>query len=165
MLVPFSKISEHSKLWIFPSSRKFYQQEIPKIKAFIEDFLNSWQDNGENVQGSYLLKYNRFILISADTSDKNLSIEAHDLLTDFILKLETKLNVLLLDKINVCYKQGEFVQYKEFKEFKELLKNKSVSNKTVVFNNMITTKEELEYYWEINIMDSWLGHLVKPHKN
>lgn len=79
----------------------------------------------------------------------------------FILELEKKLDVILLDKINVCYKQGEFVQYKDLIEFKKLMKNKSVSEKTIVFDNMITTKEELENDWEINITDSWLGRFLK----
>ena len=42
-----------------------------------------------------------------------------------------------------------------------MIKNKGVSPKTTVFDNMITTKEELKNDWEINIMDSWLGRSLK----
>ena len=49
----------------------------------------------------------------------------------------------------------------DLKDFKRLIKDKGVSKKTTVFNNMITTKSELAYDWEINIMDSWLGRFVK----
>ncbi len=90
-----------------------------------------------------------------------MHLEAHNLLITFIQELEKTYKVILLDKINVCYKQGEFVQYKDFKDFKKLLKANGVSKKTIVFNNMITTKEELKYNWEIPIMDSWLGRLLK----
>ena len=69
--------------------------------------------------------------------------------------------MLLLDKINVSYKQGEFVQYKDLKEFKKLMKTRGVSSKTIVFDNMIGLKKDLENDWEINIMESWLGRFVK----
>jgi len=46
-------------------------------------------------------------------------------------------------------------------EFKKMMKAKGVSQKTTVFNNMLTYKSELKYNWEINIMDSWLGRFLK----
>jgi hypothetical protein len=164
MILPFDEIADDSKLWIFPSSRKFYPQELAGLNIKLEDFFNTWKNEGAPLTCSYRLIYDRFIVIAVDTTLINLTIEAHDQLSDFIQQLEQEFSILLMDKINVCYKQGEFVQYKDIKDFRQLIKNKGVSPKTTVFNNMITTKEELSYLWEINIMDSWLSHLI-PKKN
>jgi hypothetical protein len=161
MIVDFKQMPDEARLWIFPSSRKFYSQEIVGLKERIEEFLTTWNDGAIVIKCSYNLKYNRFIIIAVDDSEINLSLEAHDTLVAFILRLEQQYNIVLLDKINVCYKQGEFVQYKDLKEFKKLIKSKGVSQKTIVFNNMITTLEEYENDWEINIMDSWLGRFMK----
>tara|TARA_R110001583_G_scaffold25521_2_gene92202 strand:+ start:776 stop:1258 length:483 start_codon:yes stop_codon:yes gene_type:complete len=160
MIIDFNEIPDWGKLWVFPSSRKFYPQEIAEITAQIEEFLTNWSQNDQPLNCSYQLKYDRFIIITVDDSEISLSLEAHDSLVALIQTLETKLEVVLLDKINVCYKQGEFVQYKDLKEFKQLMKNKGVSEKTIVFDNMVTTKAALEQDWEINIMDSWLGRLL-----
>lgn len=161
MIVDFHAIPNYCKLWVFPSSRKFYPQEIDVLKEHIEDFLTNWKNEGQEIDCSYNLKYDRFIIISVDDSEISLNLKAHDDLTAFILGLEATYKIILLDKINVCYKQGEFVQYKDLKEFKKMMKNNGVSKKTTVFDNMITTKEALENDWEINIMDSWLGRLLK----
>ncbi|MBG7629945.1 MAG: ABC transporter ATPase [Bacteroidetes bacterium] len=161
MIVDINEIPDWCKLWVFPSSRKFYAQEIPGIKESIESFLNNWTNEGQALNSAYELKYDRFIIISVDDAEISLSIEAHDALSTFIQALETEMEVILLDKINVCYKQGEFVVYKDLIEFKKMMKNKGVSPKTTVFDNMITTKEELQDHWEINIMDSWLGRFLK----
>ena len=161
MIVDFNEIPTWSKLWVFPSSRKFYEQEISGLKENIEAFLNSWTNEDQLFNCAYELKYDRFIIISVDNSEINLSLKTHDALSVFIQELEKKYEVILLDKINVCYKQGEFVQYKDIVEFKKMMKEKRVSSKTIVFDNMITTKEELENNWEINIMDSWLGRFLK----
>ena len=160
MIVDFKKIPNWSKLWIFPSSRKFFPQEIEGLKQRIEEFLTNWTNEGQSLECSYQLKYDRFIIISVDNSEITLSLKSHDTLTAFILELEKFYDIVLLDKINVCYKQGEFVQYKDLKEFKKMMKSKGVSKKTIVFDNMIITKAELENDWEINIMDSWLGRLL-----
>jgi hypothetical protein len=161
MIVDFNEIPTWSKLWVFPSSRKFYEQEISGLKENIEAFLNSWTNEDQLFNCAYELKHHRFIIISVDNSEINLSLKTHDALSVFIQELEKKYEVILLDKINVCYKQGEFVQYKDIVEFKKMMKEKGVSSKTIVFDNMITTKEELENNWEINIMDSWLGRFLK----
>jgi hypothetical protein len=161
MIIDYNKIPDWGKIWIFPSSRKFYPQEISTLKEKIETFLNNWTNEGQAINAAFLLKYDRFIVITIDDSEISLSLKAHDELTAFILKLEKEYEIILLDKINVCYKQGEFVQYKDLKEFKKMIKNKGVSKKTTVFNNMILTKNEFKTEWEINIMDSWLGRFLK----
>ncbi len=161
MIVDFNKIPEQGKVWIFPSSRKFYPQEIDGLQQRISTFLNTWEDQNNSLTCAYTLKFDRFIIFAIDSSEINLSLKAHEDLTTFIQELENRYKIMLLDRMNVCYKQGDFVQYKDLKAFKKLIKDKAVSKKTVVFNNMINVKEELNYDWEINIMDSWLGRFVK----
>lgn len=160
MVTAFELIPEEAKIWVFPSSRKFYPQEIETISTTIEEFLNQWQNKNLAITCSFVIKYDRFIIITANDIFEALSLEAHDALTALILKIEHQYDVVLMDKINVCYKQGEFVQYKDLIAFKKLIKAKAVSEKTIVFNNLITVKEELEYNWEINIKDSWLGRFI-----
>lgn len=155
MLVEFEKLPDNSKIWIYQSDRKFYAEEIPEITTKIETFLNQWTSNGNTIDASYQFKYNRFIILVASSSDEVLSIKAIDNSVAFILNLQATYNVELLDKLNVCFKQGEFVQYKDVKTFRKLLKSRSISAKTIVFNNLINTKEELEDNWEIPITDSW----------
>jgi hypothetical protein len=161
MIVDFNDIPNWCKLWVYPSSRKFYEQEIQGLKERIEIFLNQWSEENESFNCAYELKYNRFIIITVDDTEKAITTKAHNNLAAFIVSLEKHYEITLLDKINVCYKQGEFVQYKDLIEFKKMMKNNGVSAKTIVFDNMITTKEELETNWEINILDSWLGRFLK----
>ena len=160
MIVDFNELPNWSKLWVFPSSRKFYPQEIPELNKKLKEFLENWSSKSENFNCSFEIKYDRFIIIAVDNSEVNLSLKMHDDLTAFIQKVEKELDVILFDKINVCYKQGEFVQYKDLIEFKKMIKNKGVSSKTMVFDNMISTKEDYLYNWEINIMESWLGRFL-----
>lgn len=161
MLVEYTSLPETSKVWIYPSNRKFYDTEIDGLHEKIKVFLESWKSDDATFQVAYKLLYNRFIVLFADGSNTALSNTDIDTSVQFILKLQQDYKVELLDRMNVCFKQGEFVQYKELKDFKKLLKNRAVTEKTIVFDNLITTKEEFENYWEVPISESWYGRFLK----
>ncbi|MCD6544374.1 MAG: ABC transporter ATPase, partial [Flavobacteriaceae bacterium] len=80
-------------------------------------------------------------------------------LVTFILGLEEKYNISLLDKVNVCFKQGEYIQLKEISDFKKLIKNRGVSKNTIVFNHFVNIKQEYENDWEMPASDSWVSHM------
>lgn len=155
MLVDFEKLPGHAKIWIYQSNRKFYAEEIPKINANLTNFLTTWICDGVDIISSYKIAYNRFIILGVDDTIDPISTALIDQSVSFILGLQSEYDVELLDKLNVCFKQGEHVQYKDVAAFKKLIKNKSISPKTIVFNNLIRTKEELESDWELPITESW----------
>ena len=59
--------------------------------------------------------------------------------------------------MNVTFKQGEFITFKTLIEFKKLAKDKSVSENTIVFNNLVNSIEEMNEFWEIPAVESWHG--------
>ncbi len=160
MFVDYTSISNDAKVWIYPSSRKFYPTEIEEIEQKVKQFVESWKPEDENFKVSYQLLYNRFIIFVADDTETSLTNADIDTSVSFILKLQETYKVALLDKMNACFKQGEYVQYKELKDFKKLLKNKAVTAKTIIFDNLITNKEDLENYWELAIEDSWYNRYL-----
>ena len=43
MITEFNLLSEEAKIWIYPSSRKFYTNEIDEIELKIKNFVSSWK--------------------------------------------------------------------------------------------------------------------------
>jgi hypothetical protein len=164
MLVDYKDLPEDAKVWIYPSSRKFYADEVPVIEERLKNFVTNWKKDTEGFQASYRFLHNRFIIIVADDITTPLLVNDIDTSVQLILELQEEYKVGLLDKMNVCFKQGEYVQYKELKDFKKLVKNKAVTGKTIVFDNLITTKEDLENYWEVVMEDSWYNRFLPSKK-
>jgi hypothetical protein len=160
MLVPFESLTETAKVWVYPASRKFYKNETAEVEEKIKNFMLQWKAEDPSFKASYQFLYDRFVIVSAEDSETPLTNSDLDQVVGFILQLQTEYELELLDRMNVCFKQGEFVQYKEIKEFKKLLKNKSVSNKTIVFDNLIQTKEEFTHFWEVPITESWYNRFL-----
>ncbi|GAB7258084.1 ABC transporter ATPase [uncultured Polaribacter sp.] len=161
MFVDFKEIPEDAKVWVYPSSRKFYANEIEALEEKVKAFISTWKQDDETFKASYKILYNRFIVITADDVTTPLKGADIDASVSFILSLQQEYDVELLDRMNVCFKQGEFVQYKDLKDFKKLLKNKALTGKSIVFDNLITTKEDFENFWEIPIEDSWYNRFLK----
>lgn len=159
MFIDYKNISEEARVFIYPSSRKFYPQEIDGLIQKISGFVADWKQDDETFKVSYQFLHNRFIVFLVE-ENSGLTNQDIDKLVTFILQLQQEYEVELLDKMNVCFKQGEFTQYKDVKEFKKLLKNKSVNDKTIVFDNLIQTKYELENHWEVPITESWYNRFL-----
>ena len=160
MFVDYTSISNDAKVWVYPSSRKFYPTEIEEIEQKVKQFVESWKTEDEHFKVSYQLLYNRFIILVADDTETSLTNADIDASVSFILQLQETYKVELLDKMNACFKQGEYVQYKDLKDFKKLLKNKAVTAKTIIFDNLINNKEDLENFWEITIENSWYNRYL-----
>jgi|TARA_B110000908_G_scaffold25338_1_gene29217 hypothetical protein len=155
MIVDFDIISEESRVWIYQSNRTLSPLEIIEIEDKIKDFLISWTAHGSDLQASFLIKYNRFIVISLNESFNIATGCSIDSSVRFIQDLEKLYDVSLLDKMNVSYRHGEFIAHKPLIEFKKMIKNRSISKKTIVFNNLINNKSEFLNNWEVPIEESW----------
>lgn len=155
MYVPFETLPEESRIWIYQSSRKFSDTEIAEIEKDLIEFLTNWSAHGSALEASYQIKYNRFIIIAINQEVHPASGCSIDASVLFIQNLEKKYDVDLLDKMNVAFKQGEFITYKNLLDFKKLAKEKAVSGNTIVFNNLVNTIQEWNESWEVPASESW----------
>lgn len=155
MYIPFENLPLESKIWIYQSNRKFSDEEIIDIDADLKQFTENWSAHGTGLEASFEIKYNRFIILAVNQEVQQATGCSIDSSVAFIQKIEQKYEVELLDKMNVAFKQGEFITYKTLLEFKKLAKDKSVSANTIVFNNLVNSIEEFNESWEVPASDSW----------
>ena len=74
---------------------------------------------------------------------------------EFIQSIEKEYAVDLLDKMNVTFKLGEHIAHKTLIDFKKMAKDKAVTEKTIVFNNLVNSIEEWNDNWEVPAGESW----------
>jgi hypothetical protein len=160
MLVEFDKLPEESRVWIYQANRSFSEEELEEINFKLRKFLEAWTAHGKDLQASYSVKYKRFIVIGLNQNLNSATGCSIDASVHFIQELERDYNVDLMDKMNVSFKQGEFVAYKSLKDFKTMAKNRSVSKNTIVFNNLVTNITEFKENWEVPAKDSWHNRFI-----
>lgn len=155
MYIPFEELPEHARIWVYQANRSLTEEEIALIEEKTKVFLTNWTAHGSHLESSYVLKYKRFLIIGINQDAQPATGCSIDVSVSFIQQLEKEFDIDLMDKMNVSYKQGEFIAYKPLADFKQMAKNKSVSLNTIVFNNLVTNKYEFENSWEVPAAESW----------
>ena len=155
MIVSFDSLPQTSRIWIYQCNRSLTPNEQEEITKKTHDFLAQWTAHGADLKAGFELKYKRFLVIGLDQGDQAATGCSIDASVHFIQQLEKTYDVDLLDKLNVSYKQGDFIAYKPLNDFKKMAKNKAVSLKTIVFNHLVQTKAEYQDHWEVPAMESW----------
>jgi hypothetical protein len=161
MLVDFNTLPEESRVWIYQANRSFSEVEIEDIKSRLNVFIENWTAHGSDLQAGYVIKYKRFIILGLNQNINMATGCSIDASVHFIQQLEKDYNVDLMDKMNVSYKQGEFVAHKTLSDFRKMAKENAVSKKTIVFNNLISTIAEFKENWEVPASESWHARFLK----
>ena len=155
MTVEFSSLPQTARIWIYQCNRSFTLDEIQEISNKLQTFLEGWTSHGVDLKAAFEIRYKRFIVIGLDQNQQLASGCSIDASVHFIQQLETAYKINLLDKLNVSYKQGDYIAYKTLKEFKKMIKDKAVSKNTIVFNHLVQTKAEYADFWEVQAAESW----------
>ncbi len=145
-----------ARLWVYQSSKELNLEEIEKINALGTQFINQWSAHGASLKASFDVLYNRFIVIAVDEKQANASGCSIDKSVNFMKELEKTFNIQLFDRLQVAYKNtNNKIATCSYSEFEKMAKEGIVSKETVVFNNMVTTKNAFEKEWEVPAKNSW----------
>jgi hypothetical protein len=160
MIASFSELPESARIWVYQSNRNFVEEELKEINDLLAQFLTQWTAHGAALQAAFEIRYNRFIVIGLDQSNASASGCSIDASVHFIQSLEKRYGVELMDRMNVSFKQGDYITYKSMADFKKMAKAKAISKNTIVFNNLVANKKEYLEHWEVPASESWHGRFI-----
>lgn len=155
MFTEYKNLPDTARVWIYQSNREFTENEISFINEKAREFINSWTRHGDDLKGSFTIKYNQFLVIGVDESFNNVSGCSIDASVHFIQELEKEFQLDLMDKMNISFKNGEHINLVKLPDFQKYVREKKITQETIVFNNMVNTKEDFEHKWEVPAKNSW----------
>lgn len=155
MYVDFNELPENSRVWIYQADREFSLEEVELISAKAMLFVDQWTRHGDDLKGSFTIKYNQFLVIAVDEGFNNVSGCSIDASVRFVQQIEQAINIDMMDKMNISFRSGEHINLVKMNQFKEFVKADKINGDTIVFNNMISSKAELQNAWEVTAKDSW----------
>jgi len=155
MFTEYKNLPSNSRVWIYQSNREFTQKEIDFITEKATAFINNWTRHGDGLKGSFTIKYNQFLILAVDENFNNVSGCSIDVSVRFVQQLEQTLQLDLMDKMNITFKDGNNINLIKLSQFQEFVKSKKINAETIVFNNLVATKEDFENNWEVPAKQSW----------
>ena len=74
---------------------------------------------------------------------------------NLIKGFEKRFNIDLTNKLNIPFRIGDDINVVSYASFQNFVKQEKISPETIVFNNMITRKEDYDLNWEVPAIESW----------
>lgn len=143
------------------SDRAFSEVETNDISIAVKHFCKDWSAHGNNLKASGEIRYNRFILLMVDETAAGASGCSIDKSVHFIQAIEKEYNVHLFNRLLVAWKTQTLVQVAPLQELQQLFDDGVIDDETLIFNNTITSKKELDEAWMIPLKESWMYSRIK----
>lgn len=160
-MTPYNQFPDSSRVWIYQSNRPFSQKQTDFVRQKLQHFIAQWQSHGAMVKGWADVKYDRFIILMVDENHEAPSGCSIDSSVAVIKEIELELGVDLFDRMNFAYKiDATTVHSASRNDFANLYASKEIGDQTIVFNNLVNTKVDLENKWEIPLSNSWHARMV-----
>ena len=153
MRTEYAQMPPHSRTWVYQSDREFTDEEIKSIQQKADQFTEEWTAHNLQLRACCVILHKFFIVLIVDEQQAEASGCSIHKSVHFLKKLETEYHISLFDRMKIAYKVGDKIHLSSRYEFEKL---QTVNEHTIVFNNLIGTKRELESSWEIPLKDSWV---------
>lgn len=156
----YQELADHSRVWIYQSSRALSDKEVQEIKAYGRNFIKNWAAHGKELNASFEIFYKRFIVLFADESQVKASGCSIDASVHFIKDIQNAYQLDLFDRLNITYKINGKIDALRMNDFQTALANGQLTEDTIVFNNLVETKGAFDTAWEVPIKDSWHARML-----
>ena len=154
-MVNYDVLSENTRVWIYQSDKPFAAMDIPAIRAKIQDFTQQWVSHAKDLKAFGDLYHDRFIVLMVDETAGGASGCSIDASVRFVQALGQEYGMDMFDRMNFTYKTEDGIKSAHREEFIELYQLGLITDETVVFNNLVATKEAFEKKWQVSLGESW----------
>jgi hypothetical protein len=115
------------------------------------------------MRASFDLRFEQFIILAADEQANAASGCSIDDSVRTLKKLGAELNIDFFDRTQVAFKNNEEVITIPVASLKKKLEEKVWDSNSLMFNNLVDTKQELSENWLLPASSTWLRRYL-PHE-
>lgn len=157
MLIPFEEIQENARVWIYQADRKLTTDEEKAIEHTSQIFLEDWAAHGAPLKCAFKIFHHQFLVITVDENFNKASGCAIDSSVSLVKQLEQQLNINFFDRTKIAFIHHDEVFLESLSTLKSSVTDGKINESTLTFNNLISTKSELEAAWLVPAKSTWLS--------
>ncbi|MFK8038377.1 MAG: hypothetical protein AB8B74_08815 [Crocinitomicaceae bacterium] len=156
-----SSLSNQANVWIFQANKQLTKDQINTIEKSLNKFVPEWAAHGVSLKADFEVAKNLFLIIGVDENHAQASGCSKDTLNRHIQSIGDLLEVDFFNRLNIAYvNEKESIEIVNMITFKDLVQKDVIRQNTMVFNNLISKKSELETDWEVKLSESWHANLM-----
>lgn len=153
----FSDLPAHARLWIYTTDQPLAPETEALVSAQLMQFMNAWQSHGRKVLGDFLIHEHRFILISADIPDAEISGCGIDASVHALEEAGKRHGFSLLSGLSVLFRdeQGQITSVPRG-AFRKMVRSEEVTGDTTVFDTSLVLLQDVrDGKFELPARSSW----------
>jgi hypothetical protein len=154
MYISFENLPKNARIWVYQSDKVLTDALQADIAPILENFINQWEAHGAPLLGSYLFKYQRFIIIAIDEAANAPSGCAIDKSVAVLKAIEQKYQINLFDRTQIAFYDNDLLIL-PLSGIKTAVKEGVIRPDMHVFNNNISTISALENEWLVPVTSTW----------
>ncbi len=136
----FDDMPAHARLWVYTVDKPLDASTAALIDAQLNKFMAAWQSHGRKVNGQFAIFEQRFIVITADIPEADISGCGIDASVHALEEAGKQHGFELLSGLNVLYRdENGDVQGVPRPAFRKLVRSDVVNSDTIVFDTSLTT--------------------------
>jgi hypothetical protein len=160
MKVDFEKLSPDARIWIYQNQEGIAEELVQPIREELEAFVESWCAHQQPLAAYADLLHQRFIVLIVDEKLNAASGCSIDSSVGFIRSVEQKYGLKLFDRFAFSYEKDGQIHTVPKARFAELYRSGEIDESTMVFDNLIRTKNDFLQTWQKPLGKSWLKRFV-----
>jgi|694.fasta_scaffold22018_6 hypothetical protein len=161
----FPALPDHARVWVYQANRKFTEKDVEQIMLRGSHFIREWDTHGAPVAGEIAVVFDCFVVIAADEQQQMVSGCAIDRSVSLVKEIEQFTQTNLFDRFSVALvKSEDEILPLSMEEFTSGMENGTYNADSLVFNNTLTTLQQLRNEWIVKIKDSWHSRFAPSSK-
>ena len=161
MYVPYENMPMNARVWVYASPSIMNPDQVAKARVRLYDFCEEWKAHGQELQASFSILYDRFLILLVNEEQAKASGCSIDSSVHVIQELAKSLDIDFFDRMQVAfYNQENKLDGMHMSDFSDYLKTLNNPEKVVVFNTTVQDKKGLETDFEVPVKESWHKQLL-----
>ncbi len=153
--------SPESRVWIYQADRNLNEFEVLQIETILKGFAAQWTAHQMPLKAATEVRFNRFVIFYVDENNNEISGCGIDKSVQLIKKIEQELSVDFFNRMQIAYQSENEIKTFMLHDTQKLFDEKVIMVNTIIFNNLVNSKQELETEWQCQLQHSWLWRKIK----
>ena len=157
---PLTSMPAHARVWVYKSAEPFNTAERALITDRGASFTSGWATHGAPLDAAVEVVHHHFLVIAVDEEQARASGCSIDKSVHFVKLLEKQLGRTLTDRMVVVYELEGTPRTCRVDEIDDLLDEGVLHADTLVFDDLVTTKGDLDRRFRVPLRDTWLERFL-----
>jgi len=154
------ELSDASRIWIYQAKEEIDTAVLPELQLNVDNFAEQWVSHSNALRAQAEIHHNRFLILMVDESQAGASGCSIDTSVRFIKSIEQKFGLNLFDRMTFTYEKDGQIHAAERETFADLYKKGNIDDETIVYDNLIKTKGQMQTDWRKKLSESWHARMV-----